>query len=145
MTEPTIQILFEWRSTMPDLRQYKQNSTILEPVAQMVGVNVPLTLEYIVNSEVIITAQLSAGIEQNPILTPKGMRYCINQLEDVFDSSDAVTYAEDNEFDEGDGFLPSETLKKLQPKDDWGEDACFAAPEDKKEEAWKDTEEDWNG
>ena len=152
MTEPTVSIMFQWKSTMPDVRQYKQNSTILEPVpGQMVGIDVPLTSEYVRNSEHIITAQLSAGAIENPILTAKGMRYYIDQLEDVFDGSDAVVF---NEFDDGEdefgGVNPKEDWNdkvdvKVPAKDDWGDDADFAAPEDKKEEVWKDTEEDWNG
>jgi hypothetical protein len=145
MTEPNVSIMFQWKSTMPDVRQYKQNSTILEPVAQMVGIDVPLTSEYVRNSEHIITAQLSAGAIENPVLTTKGMRYCIDQLEDVFDGSDLLPQCEtDEDWDES---LPKTKESDFRCKSDdepWDE-IDFTAPEDKKEEAWKDTEEDWNG
>ena len=144
MTEPTIQILFSWKSVMPDLRQYKQNATILEPVAQMVGIDVPLAIEYVKNSANIITAQLSAGAIESPILTPLGMRWCISQLEDVFDGSDLLPQVEtDEDWDES---LPkAKAPSQDNHGEDWGDDADFTASEDKKEEVWKDTEEDWDG
>jgi len=69
----TVPVLFHWVSVMPDTRQYKQNGTVLESVNTKVLVNVPNTDEYVDYKDDGLT-----------ILTPAGMRYCINQLEAAF-------------------------------------------------------------
>lgn len=82
MTEPTVPVYFAWNSFMPDHRQYKQNSIVLNPADIYVQVDVPLKRDYITNTEKLLVNGLYAE-KGDPILTPLGMRYCMDQLESV--------------------------------------------------------------
>ena len=78
-----ILVKMAWKMVQPDARQWKQSMPQLEPIDIEVGVFVPLSAEYIVNREEILTWQIGSGNGKMPhvILTPKGMRYCIDALE----------------------------------------------------------------
>ena len=57
--------------------------------ALRVAVDVPLDRKHIANLETVIQEQLCAGKEVQPVLTPKGMRYVVDQVQDALDSNEA--------------------------------------------------------
>lgn len=81
MKPATIKVYFRWVSLQPDRRQWKPSNPLLEPLDMVVCLEVPLQHEYIFNAEEIISKQLSNQSVEEPVLTPKGMRYCIDQFE----------------------------------------------------------------
>lgn len=81
MTNATIPVYFKWLTVEADPRQYKPSKPILEAVNLVVEVLVPLDKEHIANSETIITNQIMNLEKVHPILTPKGMKFCANELE----------------------------------------------------------------
>jgi len=97
MSDPKIKINFAWESLTPDRRQWKPGMPVLKPMDCVVVVEVPLKGEYIDNAVNIIQAQLgnNSALEL-PLLTPKGMRYCINQLENVMTDEPVVKKQEDD-------------------------------------------------
>lgn len=82
MTEPTVDVFFTWQTFMPDHRQFKQNSVVLTPHDTIIVVHVPLKHEYVSNAERILVDSLYANAPR-PVLTPLGMRYVMDQLENV--------------------------------------------------------------
>lgn len=92
----TITIFFRWDSVQPDHRQWKPSNPLLEPLEVMIAVDVPLETEFIYNVDKLIVGQLSNDNTPIPlpILTPMGMRYCIDKLELVM--SDNEKKNEDN-------------------------------------------------
>jgi hypothetical protein len=84
-TKPAeISVNFVWESLQPDRRQWKPSMPLLKPMDCIVSVKVPLEQKYIDNAEDIIQFQL--GFNQAnplPILTPAGMKYCIDRFECV--------------------------------------------------------------
>jgi len=77
----TIPIFFKWRELSPDARQWKVASPVFEPADELlVMIEVPLTHEFIHNSEDIIKEQLAGGKALKPILTLAGKEY----IEDAF-------------------------------------------------------------
>ncbi len=130
MPEDKVTFAFKWISTLPDQRQYKQNSQILEPVDATVCVEVPVEAQYIYNAEAIKVAILD-GKAKKPmaILTPKGMAYCIDQLEKFLQPVEMTVR---NEF----------------KADDWEADAKEDSWEEDNEnepidEKWEESDEDW--
>lgn len=82
----TLAIEFLWLEAKPDNRQYRQNSIVLNPSGVNVSVNVPFKPEYIANSAEVIKFQLDQGGTPLPVLTPKGLRYCMDELDKEFQS-----------------------------------------------------------
>lgn len=115
-----ITIFLEWDSCQPDNRQYKQPSQVLLPKL-LIAVDVPLKHKYIHNSEVIITTQVAATeFDENvpqPVLTPSGMRYVVDQLEAQFQPEDEITA---DDFKNG-GWDDDET-ETASSDDGWGDD-----------------------
>jgi hypothetical protein len=103
MTEPkqlelplknaTIPVVFLWKTVQPDCRKWKPSLPVLELEDTKVVVDVPATKEYIYNLDNYALRQ-DIAIE----LTPKGMRYCIDQLELVM-SDPAKPDLADDEFE----------------------------------------------
>ena len=87
-TSLNLTVEFLWMEARPDNRQYRQNSTLLNPASINVGVQVPLKPEYVLNSNDIILYQLNQGGTPLPVLTPKGLRYCLDQLDKEFSDDD---------------------------------------------------------
>lgn len=78
----TISVSFRWVSVQPDHRQWKPSNPLLEPLEVMIVIDVPLTPEFIYNCDKLAVGQLmNDKVVPLPILTPTGMRYCIDQLE----------------------------------------------------------------
>ena len=146
MTEETVKpsnavVRFKWANTSPEPHDVTMRNS-LEPENVFVEVLVPMTKEYLANSEDVlearnmtIKASLSPDIESAkdepvPILTVEGMRYVFSQLslgnnefdsdspieddldDEDWDSNDAVS-DEDDDFDsENDDFDDDEDWDK---------------------------------
>lgn len=84
---PTLKLIFLWNGFSPDHRQYKPSNPTIT-AGYHIQVEVPLTSDLIANSVKIISQQLVAGQDNEaPILTPLGMRYCIDQFEAVMSNT----------------------------------------------------------
>jgi len=125
----------------PDQRQYRQQE--IELVCQQeLQVLVPLTNEMIANSEDIIQAKLGSGNVSipNPVLTVAGLKYIIDQFDNVFLKVEEKEAAKTDDEDWGD---EEETPKKEKPvakveNEDWDE------PADPSEEVpWDSDNEKW--
>jgi len=158
MTEElTTTIYFMWKSVLPDKRQYKQNGTVLELDDTRIAVIIPCTTEYIFNLDAITTAESNNKSDSpKPILTPAGMRYCIDELEKVmeeadlpiekepdWETEDKLNYEPDNtKFDE-----ETDNIMSTTPVDDWAAGAEFdEEPDDTGKadnELWEDGEDNW--
>ncbi len=149
MTEElTTTLYFVWKSVMPDKRQYKQNGTVLELDDTRIAVVIPCTTEYIFNLDAITTAESSDKSDSpKPILTPAGMRYCIDELEKVMEETDLPSEKEpdwetENKFDE-----ETDNVVSTAPVDDWAAGAEFDEESDDTgkadNELWEDGEDNW--
>lgn len=149
MTEElTTTLYFVWKSVMPDKRQYKQNGTVLELDDTRIAVVIPCTTEYIFNLDAITSAELSDKSDSpKPILTPAGMRYCIDELEKVMEETDLPSEKEpdwetENKFDE-----ETDNVVSTAPVDDWAAGAEFDEESDDTgkadNELWEDEEDNW--
>ena len=81
----TIPVNFVWSQVTPDPRAYKPSAPILVPVDIVVVIDVPLHDKYVYNASKILEAQLTSGNQKvpSPLLTPKGMQFCVSTLEDA--------------------------------------------------------------
>ena len=129
--QPAVVITFLWKSVQPDKRQWKPSNPLLEPVDALVDIPVPLVHEYIANSEAILQAQLGAEKQEKPRLTPKGMRYCVDQLELVM--SDVAHSVVEHEFADNEWELPT----KSEPTDEVWEDTSTDEKFEDKDEEWE--------
>jgi hypothetical protein len=126
----------------PDQRQYRQQEVELV-CQQELEVVVPLTAEYIANSEEVIQAKLSSGnvLAANPRLTVAGLKYVIDQFDNVFlkvEEKEATKTGDDDWLEED---TKSAVEKKSAPKveeEDWENDTKKPdeVPWDEKEEEW---------
>lgn len=142
--ELTTTIYFDWESVMPDRRQYKQNATVLKLSDTRIAVLIPLTSEYIFNYEKLVVAQVDSNSNLvEPILTPVGMRYCIDKLEEVLIDEHTDKLTSENE--DWSNSVEDGEVKNTTPADDWGAefdtDEGDAGKAD--EELWECSEEDW--
>ena len=101
--QSTITIYFKWASVEADPRNYKPARPVLLPEGnQRLAVEVPLNREHIFNATEIITKQFDADGSYEPILTPLGLKYCVDQLEAPFavETNVEVETINDEDFDE---------------------------------------------
>lgn len=97
----TVKLYFRWDSLQPDHRQWKPSNPLINPIDIMIAVDVPLDHKYVDNAEQIIVAQLSNQTPEIPVLTPAGMRYCIDQFEnEMSDKVEKVTANDNEEWEE---------------------------------------------
>jgi len=114
----TYPVYLTWETVQPDRRQWKPSLPTLR-INTLVQVDVPLTDEYFANSQDMIVNQLSAGSHVEGILTPKGMRYVIDQLELVMSDPEVTkedfqpTASEDVEWEDKE----TETTETTENKD----------------------------
>jgi hypothetical protein len=147
MTEElTTTIYFAWKSVMPDKRQYKQNGTVLELDDTFVAVVIPLTSQYVFNVDEVMTVELDGKSNLiEPILTPAGMRYCIDELEKVMGESELPV--DNNSNWETEKKFDTETFDTVSdtPVDDWAAGAEFDEGDAGKadNELWEGNAEDW--
>ncbi len=143
--EITTTVYFAWKSVMPDRRQWKPSSPILELENTMVAVNIPLNKEHIYNFE-RVAVELEQDKDVEPILTPLGMRYCIDELEKVM--SETELPVDNNPNWEAEKKVYAEKMDTLSntPVDDWAANIEFDEGDAGKadEELWKGNAEDWN-
>lgn len=135
MTEQLVE--FMWQIARPDSRQYRQNSAELYPQQFVIGVNVPLTKEYVLNAEALIQFDLGSGnaTRPTPIYTPLAVRLCLDKLGEHLGETDKVSTPNVDNDDWGND--TDITKNKSDPNDSWGED-------DKKDVPWKEEDEDWS-
>lgn len=126
----TIRLTFMWKEFAPDVRAYKPSTPVID-TATLVGVDVPLTHEFVLNSAEIIQAQISAEDEPTPILTPLGMRYCIDQFEAVMINPTSDVQNGNSEWDDGETETSTNT-------DEWED-----APAETKTKDDVDWDESW--
>lgn len=143
MNSNTIRYVFTWKQFVPDCRAYKPSAPLIE-TNELVGVDVPLTHEFILNSAEIIQAQITSGNVEvpKPILTPLGMRFCIDKFEQVMVNPDNTsTDAESSEWDEGDEeeAPKAPAAKKPVVEDDEWEDEPAGDTTTKKDEDWDES------
>lgn len=79
----TIPVNFVWSQITPDPRAYKPSAPILVPQDIVIVIEVPLDKEYVYNVSTILEHQLGNQKVPSPLLTPKGMQYCVSVLEDA--------------------------------------------------------------
>jgi hypothetical protein len=117
-----VNIVFTWLSFMPDHRQYKQNSIVLQPQETYVAVSVPVKPDYIYNADKVIAESLYANTVK-PVLTPLGMRYVMDQLESVLpDVKLSATDFDPNEDEFPTGNVSTSTIEdefKFDEDDEW--------------------------
>jgi hypothetical protein len=132
MTEQLVE--FMWQTARPDSRQYRQNSAELYPQQFVIGVNVPLTKDYILNAEELIQFDLGSGnaTRPTPIYTPLAVRYCLDKLgEHLVDAQTSTSKVDNDDWDD------DKKTETSNPDDGWGED-------NKKDVPWKEEDEDWS-
>lgn len=119
MKDSQVVVYLKWTTVTPDKRQWKPSMPILEPVKVLVKVHVPG--EY-------------ASIDENNdvILSPEGMRYVIDQLENVM--KDRIDTPDDNDTDDWD----DESEGTIET-DDWEDDdeTTSGLPEELDDEDWE--------
>lgn len=137
---PTIMLKFKWASLQPDYRAYKPANPLI--LADMtIGVEVPLTTDYIYNATAIAIQQISGATQDELLLTPKCMRYVIDQFESVMSDNKRETTESTNdaEWAEVEEEVPA---KKSATKDDeWDESETDEPSVEKSDEKW---DEDWS-
>jgi len=123
----------------PDQRQYRQQEVELVCQQEM-QVLVPLNNEYVVNSEDVIKAKLGSGnvAAPNPILTVTGLKYVIDQFDNVFLKPDEKEVATTEDEDWGE-----EETKPTEKKSAPAEEEDWDTTEDSKEVPWDADDETW--
>jgi hypothetical protein len=89
----TVPVSFKWILVTPDTRAYKPSAPQLEPMQVVVIVEVPLDAKYIANVETY-----NSSVETSVLLTPKGMQYCISELEGMYAEEKAKVEWDEDEF-----------------------------------------------
>jgi hypothetical protein len=152
----TVPVLFSWDDFKPDQRVYRQQSISLTPHVGdhtlMIKIDVPLEHTYIANAEEIIQAKIANGSKApEPILTLAGVRWIVDQWDEVFYKTEAekeeIKATEDDDWgetktttDDEWGDTPATVSQPAQAADDeWAEES----KSDDKDAAWDETKEDW--
>lgn len=119
--EPKITLFLTWVDFTPDHRQWKPSNPKIT-VDLQVAIEVPMTPEFIYNAAHIAAQQIVANQKvDEPILTPMGMRYCIDQFESAM--SDAQPVEEEAKKEETSDWDDSEEEpKKSEKAEDWNDE-----------------------
>ena len=141
-----ITLAFRWNIYRPDQREYRNQSLELLPDYD-VAVSVPVTNEYLYNSEDILQAlvlqELMAGDKPpSAQLTVAGLKYVVDQFDAVFLPKPATK--PDEVEDDWEADLRAEPEKNTTPatdSEDWEMDLDAANKPD--EVAWDENEEEW--
>lgn len=145
--EPTVRLIFTWESFNPDHRQWKPSNPLVIADCK-VAIDIPLTTDLIINAASIASQQITNQKEDEPILTPLGMRYCIDQFEtamsDAKPEEEGETAKEDTSgWDDGEEeFVPTgkEKPKATKKAEDWDElenDNGSTKEQEKWDEDWE--------
>ena len=139
MTNTTV--LFRWNIYRPDQREYRQQSIELLPDYD-VAISVPVTNEYLYNSEDILQALIAGDKQPSAKLTVAGLKYVVDQFDAVFLPKPATK--PDEVEDDWEADLRAEPEKNTTPatdSEDWEMDLDAANKPD--EVAWDENEEEW--
>lgn len=114
-SQSTITIFFEWNEVTPDPRPYKPGMPRLLPINTRVAVDVPLKHEYLWNAEKIIQWQLgtNGSAKPEPILTPLGMKYVTNLLENAMKETEISQDLDDWFNDDDDDYDDTEKFSEI--------------------------------
>ena len=135
---------FMWLVARVDDRQYRQNSTELQPDNFIVGVEIPVETRYVWNAEEILKAPLEGNQEPAPIYTPEALRYCLDKLGEYLRDPDDVQKEDLKPEDEDDWGDTSTEPTNVAGVDDGWSDAIDTDDEHKEDEKWDEKEEDWS-
>lgn len=157
----TITAKFMWKECRPDNREFRQNSSLLEPLNFTFGVEIPVTDEYMFNSSKVLRSLEEQKLwelnpnqprlpEESPIYTPKALQFCLDKLgeylrdpepedfkaevSDDWGHSDADDWSDDGK---------AETKSATTEDDGWS-DAIDTDDKHKDEEKWNAESEDWS-
>lgn len=136
---PTKPIYFTWKTFAPDLRQYKPSNPQIE-VNMIIAIDIPLSVDLIKNSTAIMSQQLTNQTEEIPILTPLGMRYCIDQFEAVMSNEETKDESTDEDWGDVEEDEVSDDSSKKSTDETW-EDETDTPSVEKSDEKW---DEDWS-
>lgn len=125
-----VDVRFKWLEARPDKRQYNQQTLLLEPYQTWVTVKVPNTPVYM-----SVVDKFSAEVQ--PELTPAGLRYCMDRLDEVFTEKPLKWEGEETESDSSDSW-DEEIVEKDETENDIPEEEEGDTTDD-----W-DTEESWD-
>jgi hypothetical protein len=152
---------FMWCIARVDSRQYRQNSTELAPTDFWLGVEIPLTSEYVWNVEEILAAQLGSGNVDipKPIYKNKAIEFCQDYFgeylrdpddikpEDLQSKTGWEDEAETKSGSEDWGNTTTDTVKvEVESGDGWSDaiDTDSGLSDDEsKNEMFNDEEETW--
>lgn len=136
---------FNWMELRPDSREFRMNSTVLEPQNFVVVVDVPETAEYLANYQEVANAQVTNQSVPEPLFTFAAVQYCIKQAEKYFPSSvvtsDDFKQSPDDE-DDDDEWV-EEPVKEKSTKASDGDDWEDVIDTDDKDEKWDENTENW--
>ncbi len=146
----SIRVIAHWKGFSPDCRPYKPSTPEISfgDIGIKIIVDVPLTKNLIDNADVISMAQLSNQNAPDPIFTPLGMRYIIDQFESAMSNQKdelEVSVADDDDWGDEettDEFKTDKSLKKSAKSDDWDDEAETDQPGVEKPE--ENFDEDWS-
>lgn len=141
---------FMWIIARVDSRQYRQNSTELQPNNFWVGVEVPLTEEFIFNFKEILEFREKKSIselgynqevpdEPQPIHTAKALKFCLDKLGEYLQDEEVTP--DDFKQEDGEDWSDNTTSTSSEPTESWGSDD----EEGNKDEKWDDESEKWDG
>ena len=135
MTEQLV--IFMWKEARPDSREFRQNSSLLEPQEFAIGVPIPLTNEYIHNAEAILSAQLGSGNVDipKPIYKNKAIQFALDYLGEYLRDPEDVTPKDLQSAD--DDWGDNEPIKTAKEESDPWKDAVET------DEKWNEKEESW--
>ena len=134
---PMLKVIAKFTHFNPDLRAYKPSTpnVIFDPPL-MVVINVPASSEFVINGSQIVAAQLTNQKEPEPVFTPLGMRYIIDQFEAVM-TNVKEEKAKENEDDDWED-EPADTKAK-NDEDKW-EDELEDKSAGKKSDDWEEAD-----
>lgn len=148
-----------WIVARVDSRQYRQNSTELQPENFWVGVEVPMTKEYVWNADEILKvreakatselgydAKLPIPDEPNPIYTAKALQFCLDKLGEYLHDPEPSDFKQEDNDDWGDTDTKSSAedwsdegkTKTEQLSSEWDEQKMI------ENEKWDESEEKWD-
>ena len=148
---------FMWCIARVDSRQYRQNSTELAPDSFWVGVEVPLTSEFVFNADEILSAQLGSGNVDvpKPVYTAKALQFCLDELGKYLHDPEPNDFKAEKEPEDWSDKTDKKPESKIetwldegekQVAEIWKDEDNDDDPDDDidKEEKFKDEEEDWS-
>jgi hypothetical protein len=126
----------KWDRMRPDQREFRQNSVEFVPsVYNSVGIPVPITAENFTNFDKLLG--LTSDQPALPILTPIGIKFVLQQLENVFPENKIVAETAVPWDTKDDPVWDDDKSTKKEEKVVWDDD------NEKTEDNWNANEEEW--